>query len=278
VQVQVTIAIPFLIVGFLGVQRGPVTAVSSARISELVHAMLAGDDAQEAMAIAEARGIYESRGLPTIGDVGDEAAYSFIVLTCTGERDFRATVLSKAKEAARRGQLPSDAMSYCEARMRLDDAIAQAKARTPTRPELRDEILGLFAADQAVRQRADFDPVKTIQVDREHEPIVAAIIERYGLPTYTMVGPEAASNFLTLIQHQSPDLRRRVLPALKAAVDAGQADPMQYANVYDRSQRDAGRAQLYGQNMECSSKAPTLHRGPIEDEAHVNVRRASIGP
>jgi len=162
--------------------------------------MLTGNDAQEARAIAEARGIFKSRGLPTIGEVGDEAAYSFIVLICTGERDVRATVLSKAKEAARRGQLPSDAVRYCEARIRLDDAIVQARGRAPTRPQLRDEIQRLFAAD-----------------------------------------------------------------------------PTQYANLYDRSQRDAGRVQLYGQNLECSPQSPTLHRGPIEDEANVNVRRATIG-
>ena len=272
-----TIAILSLVVGLLAVQRGPTTAVSGARISELVQAMLTGNDAQEARAIAEARGIFKSRGLPTIGEVGDEAAYSFIVLICTGERDVRASVLSKAKEAARRGQLPSDAVRYCEARIRLDDAIVQARGRAPTRPQLRDEIQRLFAADQAVRRQADFDFEKMMQVDREHAPIVSAIFERYGLPTYSMVGPEAASNFVTLVQHQSPELRHRVLPQLKAAVEAGHADPTQYANLYDRSQRDAGRVQLYGQNLECSPQSPTLHRAPIEDEANVNVRRATIG-
>jgi hypothetical protein len=47
--------------------------------------------------------------------------------------------------------------------------------------------------------------------------------------------------------------------------------------VYDRSSREAGRKQLYGMNLECNEENPTLHETPIEDEAHVNVRRARVG-
>jgi hypothetical protein len=150
-------------------------------------------------------------------------------------------------------------------------------ARAPSHPKLRDQIQRLVRADQAVRRRADFDPAKTQQVDHKHEAVVSNIFERYGMPTYAMVGPEAASNFVTLVQHQPPELRRRVLPRLKTAVDAGQADPTDYANLYDRTERDVGRAQLYGQNLECSREHPSFHRAPIEHEAEVNVRRASIG-
>jgi len=264
--------------GLLALQRTPSNPALGARISELVHTMLTGDNAQEAAARDEAWAIFRSQGLPTIGEVGDEAAYSFIVLMCsTAQADLRALVLSKAKETSARGALAADAVSYCEARIRLDAARTAAMARTPSHPELRDQIQRLVTEDQAVRQRADFDSAKMQRVDREHEAVVSSIFERYGMPTYAMVGPEAASNFVTLVQHQPPELRRRVLPRLKAAVDAEQADPKDYANVYDRTERDAGRAQLYGQNLECSRENPTLHRAPIEQEAEVNVRRASIG-
>ena len=135
----------------------------------------------------------------------------------------------------------------------------------------------MVITDQAVRQKADFDPVKMQQVDREHQAALMSIFDTYGVPTYAMVGPEAASGFVTMVQHQPPEFRRRVLPKLKASVDAGQADPALHAMVYDRAARDAGRKQLYGENLECSLENPTLHRGPIEDEAHVNQRRAKVG-
>jgi hypothetical protein len=92
-----------------------------------------------------------------------------------------------------------------------------------------------------------------------------------------MVGTEAASSFVTMVQHQPAEFRRKVLPKLKANVDRGQADAGNYAMVYDRSSRDAGRKQLYGENLECSVENPTLHEAPIEDEPHVNMRRARMG-
>jgi hypothetical protein len=54
-----------------------------------------------------------------------------------------------------------------------------------------------------------------------------------------------------MIQHQSPEFRRKVLPKLKANVDAGQADPGSYAMVFDRSQTDTGKKQMYGENLTC---------------------------
>ena len=103
------------------------------------------------------------------------------------------------------------------------------------------------------------------------------MFESHGVPTYDMVGPEAASMFVVLVQHQSPELRRRVLPRLKANVDAGQADAADYAMVYDRAAREEGRKQEYGQNLECDAQDARLHETSSEDEAQVDIRRARIG-
>jgi hypothetical protein len=228
--------------------------------------------------VAEAKQIFLKCGLPTIADVGDEAAYEFVVLTCSpGPPDFQATILLKAKQALSRHALAADAVLYCEARVRQEKVKARVKQRPPTHPALRDEIQRLLTTDQAVRRAKDFDASKREQVDREHEAPLKAIFERYGVPTYTMVGVEAASSFVIMVQHQSPEFRRRVLPKLKANVEAGQADSGYYAMVYDRSSREAGRKQLYGEYLECNEENPTLHETPIEDEEHVNVRRAGVG-
>ena len=114
-------------------------------------------------------------------------------------------------------------------------------------------------------------------MDRENERPLKAIFESHGVPTYEMVGPEAASMFVVMVQHQSAEFRRQVLRRLKANVDAGQADASDYSLVYDRAAREAGREQRYGQNLECDAQDPLLHEGPIEDEAHVDTRRARIG-
>src|SRR6185295_149401 len=159
--------------------------------------------------------------------------------------------------ALARRAVPPDAVLYCEARVRQEKVKARVKQHPPTHPALRDEIQRLYATDQAVRQTKDFDLAKMAQEDRAHEGPVRAIFEKHGVPTYEMVGVEAASMFVVMVQHQSPDLRRQVLPKLKANVDAGQADAGDYAMVYDRSSREAGRKQLYGQNLECDAESPT---------------------
>jgi len=47
--------------------------------------------------------------------------------------------------------------------------------------------------------------------------------------------------------------------------------------VFDRSQTDAGKKEIYGQNLICDTQHPDLREGPIEDEGHVNEQRAAIG-
>ena len=270
---------PFLLTSLLALPSQPSDPALAARITQLLHTVLAtDDDKQQEAAETEAKQIFLKHGLPTIADVGDEAAYEFVVLTCSpGPADFQAKILLKAKQAVSRQALAPDAALYCEARARQEQVKARVKRHPPTHPALRDEIQRLLTTDQAVRQTKDFDTSKMEEVDREHEAPLKAIFDRYGVPTYAMVGVEAASSFVIMVQHQSPEFRRRVLPKLKANVEAGQADSGYYAMVYDRSSREAGRKQLYGENLECNKENPTLHEAPIEDEEHVNVRRARVG-
>jgi hypothetical protein len=254
-------------------------AVLAARIQQLLHVVLTtDDDKQEAAAEAEAKEIFVKRGLPGIAAVGDEAAYEFVLLTCSpSPAEFQKQVLRKAREGAKRHEVPADAASYCAAHVQQEMAKTKAKKHAPANSALREQIEQLFKADQAVREKNEFDMEKMSQTDREHSAALEAIFVKYGVPTYRMVGPQAASDFVTMIQHQSPEFRVRVLPKLKANVDVGQADPGSYATVFDRSQTDAGKKQRYGENLTCDKEHPTLHTGPIEDEQHVNQRRAAIG-
>lgn len=272
-------ALPVLVASLLSLQSPLRDPGLAGRVSQLLHTVLTtDDDKQKEAAEEEAKKIFLTRGLLTIADVGDEAAYELVVLTCSPSlADFRGKILIEAKMAVLRRALPTDAALYCDARIRLERLKAQADKHPPTDPVLRDEIARLFVSDQAGRQTKDFDLAKMTQADGEHEAALTTMFDKYGVPTYWMVGAAAASQFVTMIQHQSPAFRRKVLPKLKANVDAGQADPGYYAMVYDRSRRDAGKKQRYGENLERSSENPTLHEAPIEDEAHVNLRRARLG-
>lgn len=269
----------FPITSFLLFQMQGGDTVLAARIQQLLQIVLTTDnEKQEEAAEAEAKEIFKKRGLPGIAAVGDEAAYEFVLLTCSpGPMEFQKQVLRKAREGAKRHDVPADAASYCAAHVRQEMVKTKAKKHAPANSALREQIEQLFKTDQAVREKNEFDMEKLSQTDREHRAPLEAIFAKYGVPTYRMVGPQAASDFVTMIQHQSPEFRLRVLPKLKANVAAGQADPGSYAMVFDRAQTDAGKKQMYGGNLICDSEHPKLHTAPVEDEQNVNQRRAAIG-
>lgn len=266
-----------LVAWLVAMQSAPADPALAARVVSLTYAYLDTDDQKQEDAItAEVRQIYRTRGVLTVAAVGDEASYDFVFLICSdAPLESRADILSKAR--AMKHQLPADAVAYCEARFRLDRIKAQFAASSPTHPAVRDELDRIFVSDQAVRQQKDFDLKKMEQADREHEPVLREIFVKHGAPTYRMVGPQAAGEFVTMMQHQPPGFRRLVLPKLKANVDAGQAEPADYASMVDRLRTDAGKKQVYGQNLVCSADKPVLHETAIEDEPRVNVRRARIG-
>ena len=247
-------------------------------IDRLVETFLTSEDqAKEASALSEARVIFEREGVPTIATVGDTAAYGFVIVNMLGQSPpFRAEFLASVRKAASRHELPQDAVAFAEAPLRQTTLEERFKDQVPSRPALRDEISRLFKNDQAVREKKGFDLEKMKEVDGRTARPLKAMFDRYGVPTYEMVGVQATKAFVVMVQHQSAEFRQAVLPTLKAAIDAGQADPADYAMVYDRSQRDQGQSQLYGAQLECTS-GHMLSEAPINDEATVNTRRAELG-
>lgn len=252
----------------------------AARVSRLFHDILLVDDDEPAHKAADVdvQTLFASRGPVTIAEAGDEASYTFAMLACeTSSLEARDSVLRKLRAAGARHDVPADAVTYCEVRTRQDRVKGAAARGVPANPAVRDEIERLYMRDQSVRLDNTVDPRRWADTDRElHDPL-ERLFAAYGVPTYTLVGPEAASHFAVMIQHQPPELRRKVLPGLKANVDAGQGDATVYAMMYDRAETDERRPQRYGENFVCDDRHPDMHPAPIEDEAHVNERRASIG-
>lgn len=250
----------------------------AARIERLVATFLASaDDDRSAPALAEARAIFEREGIPGVPRIGDTAAYGFVLINMLGQPpDFRLQFFEELQKAAARQALPQDALAFAIARRRQTEVENGYKSHPPSHPELREQISRLVKADQAARQKAGFDLKRMIETDRKTGGPLKAIFNRYGVPTYDMVGVHAAKDFVVMVQHQAPEFRLAVLPRLKANVDAGQADPATYATVYDRTQRDQGSNQLYGQQLECGSGG-ALEVAPIDDATTVNRRRAELG-
>lgn len=248
------------------------------QIDGLVKSFLtADDDAKEISALADARAIFKREGIPSVARVGDTAAYGFVAVNMLGQSpEFRAGFIAKLRAADIRRELPADAVTFAEASFRQWETEERFRTRVPPHPALRDHILRLLKSDQAVRRKYGFDLKKMTKADRETTGPLKAIFERYGVPTYDMVGVDASKGFLVMVQHQAPEFRQAVLPKLKSNVDACQGDAGAYAMVYDRTQRDMGKKQLYGEQLECLA-GRALSEAPIEDEATVNMRRARLG-
>lgn len=233
------------------------------------------DADNDATQVARVQELFAKYGFPSRDEVDEATAKEFVVLLV---QDQPLAFMQKASPAVRAavndGRLPAYSEKYFEANLR--QKAAKAALGKPTDPELKARIEAIFKGDQAVRQTEGFDPAKMRAKDDEDRSAVQSILDTYGMPTFSRVGAEAATDFVVLIQHQPASFRERALPKLKENVDVGQAWPKDFAMMYDRSQTDQGKPEVYGVNLVCQPNG-TLAPGSLVDPEHVEDRRAAIG-
>jgi hypothetical protein len=169
----------------------------------------------------------------------------------------------------------------------------QNKKQSVPLPEIAKEIKKMRDADQKnrikwskmVRKGKDGSEKFTdftreiIAVDRKNTARMREIIAEHGWPSYDLVGKGPSNNAWLIVQHsdRNPLFQAKCLPLLKEAVDKGQANPSNYAYLYDRVQVSKGEKQLYATQ---SSTNNGLNKGQfyaIEDESNVQIRRMEMG-
>lgn len=112
--------------------------------------------------------------------------------------------------------------------------------------------------------------------DEENIKTLEAIIEKHGWPKSSEVGNKAASAAFLIIQHSDLEYQKKYLLLLKQAVAANEAKPTDLALLQDRVLMREGKNQIYGSQLRSEGDGP-LKLWPIEDEANVDERRASVG-
>jgi|GEM_PF-722948 len=138
-------------------------------------------------------------------------------------------------------------------------------------PKLADEIIGMEARDQAGRLQMIDNPndpdlraaLRKTDADNEHR--VMQIIEERGWPGPALVGQRATDAMWVLVQHTSAPVLKKCLPMMKAAAEQDELSLDKLALSTDRVLINDGQKQRYG-----------TQEGPIEDEAHVDQRRAEM--
>ena len=119
---------------------------------------------------------------------------------------------------------------------------------------------------EAMGKQDDIDLVK-----------IKAILDKYGWVGPDVVGGKGNAALFLVIQHADSLTRDKYLPMMRAAVKKGNAQPSQLALMEDRSALEHGKKQIYGSQIAKNEKTNKFYVRPIEDEANVDKRRASVG-
>ncbi|HZV05203.1 MAG TPA: DUF6624 domain-containing protein [Gemmataceae bacterium] len=116
------------------------------------------------------------------------------------------------------------------------------------------------------------------EVVRRHVSALEAIIEEHGWPGKSLVGEDGSHAAWFLMQHaiERPDLQRRGLLLLRAAVARGEAAPAQAAYLEDKIAFFERRPQRYGTQFDWDAEgrmSPWL----LEDPERVDEYRSQVG-
>ncbi|HEY4652045.1 MAG TPA: DUF6624 domain-containing protein [Pontibacter sp.] len=119
--------------------------------------------------------------------------------------------------------------------------------------------------------------LKMKQADAENQQKVIAIIEKYGWPGKSMVGPQASNAAFLVIQHSDKAIMEKYLPLLREAVTKKEAEKSQLALMEDRYLMYNDKPQLYGSQVHTNPTTQQQELYKVEDEANLDKRRAEMG-
>jgi hypothetical protein len=116
------------------------------------------------------------------------------------------------------------------------------------------------------------------EVVGQHASALEAIIEEHGWPGKSLVGEDGSHAAWFVLQHaiERPDLQRRGLPLLRAAVAQGEAAPAQAAYLEDKICFFERRPQRYGTQFDWDEDG-RMSPWALEDPERVDEYRSAVG-
>jgi hypothetical protein len=145
---------------------------------------------------------------------------------------------------------------------------------------LRRVLLALERQDQEPRRdygmRANDSSYirQLIALDQQTSAAVNDILNRFGLPTRSMVGAAGASALFLVVQH-SATLQQRVLDLAKRA-PPGEVPPSALAMLEDRLLTNSGKPQVYGSQFTVTPEGRARF-APVADPRGLCSRREQAG-
>ncbi len=165
---------------------------------------------------------------------------------------------------------------------------AAGQTPAPQFPRLSKTLDSLAAVDQRPMQEMMRGPQADSTMKRliaeqprnfaRHQPLLEAIVRKYGYPGFRQVGVQSSNNFWLLVQHADahPDFQRQVLKLMQPEVQRRNASARNYAYLTDRIAENAGQPQEYGTQVKYLGLGQAVPRS-LRDPKNVNKRRAAIG-
>ena len=148
----------------------------------------------------------------------------------------------------------------------LDELLALRKRDLDTRTRLLQEgrLYGEYAEEMQ-------------QVHRDNAERLDEIATQHGWPGIALVGLEGSRAAWLIAQHSicTPDLQRRFLALLTAAVAQGDAPAPQAAYLADRIRFNEGKAQIYGTVLDWNDRGELTCT--VEHPESVDERRRALG-
>jgi hypothetical protein len=176
-------------------------------------------------------------------------------------------------------------------------AQSSGSSSTTLNKALQSELLRMEADDQKYREMLNAEMIRMSstgttaaskeyiaavnsqdEIDKRNMTRLEEIIKQYGWPGSSLVGEEAGKAAFLILQHSDLQHQEKYLPLLKEAAKKGEARPADAAMLEDRVLVREGKKQIYGTQVRFGPETGgKLVLDPIDDEEHVDERRASVG-
>jgi hypothetical protein len=173
-----------------------------------------------------------------------------------------------------------------------DELIVSKEVLDAGRVVAKAELSAMFAADQSIRAKLAEQSRKSMvtgdapefaaqrkeqeALDRRNQDQLDRIVKQYGWPTVKWAGREGAEGAFFVVQHADLDYQKKYLSVVQEAVAQDNLSPSLLAMLEDRIRVKEGKKQIYGTQLNTAADGTSV-LFPIEDEANVDARRASVG-
>lgn len=175
--------------------------------------------------------------------------------------------------------------------MRALDAALAREAALPLATSDAERLIRLGAIDQSFRLqlhklkldgltpelvKAAFAAIaaRAKPIDQRNRDAVMGMLPEEGWFSIAAYRKEAAEAAFHIINHADADAQRQVLPAIERMALRGEADPTNFATMYDKLQIKLGLPQRYGTQFVCVDHRRELYR--LEDPARVEALRMAM--